>query len=712
MKKFKFPILFKVALAGLLVSFVASGVSLWVSYTKQVKTAKATMETNIANSLDNLKSYYNNSYNISCLYEIKSHVKGLYDQRIAAGTEFELDDPRFHNNFNEFEQYYKNLDGLIYDNGFGLYPEKAEFQAKYNTMTSALVSTKISADVVTTYCAYSDSERRVVFLGDSRQVEYNGIENPPFYHLAGSFYEFKEGEETPNYQSATTQTVVIYGKTCKVFPVLTGNSGTGLLAYIFVEYDEAAVVAAVNKTVVSEILVLSITLAAIVLVYGIISYFLFVRNINKLSKASREISGKLKKNDLGEPIPINVKSHDEMATLAASLVALQGAVINYAELVKKEASEREKINAELEVASKIQLETLPPSTFADEKVSLRAYIKTAKEVGGDFYDYFYIDESKFAVLIADVSGKGVPAALFMMRSKAIIKNELLSSNNLEEAIYKANNILVSNNKENLFVTAFIGVVDLKKNEIIFINSGHEKPYIISKGKVNKLEGNSNFVIGEIDNFKYQVEKAKFNDGDILFMFTDGLNESINNNKEEFGYNRIEELLSININCSLKKLISTINDKHDEFIQDEEQFDDITIVALKRKDDELHLSFDKKDYSIIEEATDRFFEEFSYIDESTKSHVGIVLDELLNNLISYEKRDDLKIDIDFSYSHNTLEIVITANGDDYNPFDSLKDKSVPQENDKLGGHGINLVKSFTKKQKYTYKNNQSIISMIF
>lgn len=706
MKKFRFPILLKVILAGLLVSFVASTVAIWISYNNQVQTAKETMENNIKNSISNLDDYYNTPYNVTCLDTAKSHVKNLYDARVEDGTEYELNDPRFHNNFNEFEEYYKKLDGDIYDNGFGFYPGKAEFQSKYNTMTSALVSTKISSDTVATYCAYQDGERRIVFLGDSRQIEYKAVDNPPFYHLAGTFYEFGQDEEVPTFSQDSIKTVKIYGKTCKVFPIFAADSEAEFIAYFFIEFNEDAVVARAKRIMNSEMLVLGITAAVIILIYALISYFLFVKNINKLSKASLKISRKLTGKTLGEPVLINVKSHDEMQTLASSLEVLQTAVFNYAELVKEEARERERINAELEVASKIQLEALPPSTFADEKVLLNAYIKTAKEIGGDFYDYFYIDESRFAVLIADVSGKGIPAALFMMRSKAIIKNVILSHDSLEEAIYKANNILVSNNQENLFVTAFIGVIDLSKNKMTFINAGHEKPYIISKGKIHKLDGCSNFVIGEIENFKYKVEETLFNKEDILFTFTDGLNESINQEQEEFGYHRIEETLSSREDWSLNDLVEVLNQRHQEFIGKEVQFDDITMMAIKRNSHKLHLSFKTKDYSIIEEATNKFFEEYSYLNETTKSHVGIVLDELLNNQISYEKRQDLKINLDFSYVDQKLQLVLTSNGEAFNPFTNNKNDS------EIGGHGINIVKNFSKEQKYTYQNNQSIITVIF
>ena len=719
MKKAKFPIILKVILAGLLVSFVTSAVMFAVNYNNQTKNAIASLHKGIDNSFNNLKNYYSSDTNINNLKTVRDYVKEGrsdysiygYDYRVEHGTEYDL--AHYNNKFSDFCDYYKSVDPWIYDNGFGFTPAKGEFQSKYVTLTNALITTKITSGATNCYAAFVDpnNRNRIVFVGDVRQIEYKDVDNPPFYYMAGSYYEFKKPLPAAD-KDETVIRLTINGKTTKAMPILFDVTDLETFVYIIVEYNEAAAVIGVKQQLTSEIIILSIVAVIIILMYALLSYFLFVRNINKLSKASKEISKKLVNKNLGSPTEIKVRSHDEMSTLANSISVLQDTVYNYANLVEKEAKEREKINAELEVASKIQLEALPPSDYVDEKVLLKAYIKTAKEVGGDFYDYFYIDESRFAVLIADVSGKGIPASLFMMRSKAIIKNEILSNDNLEDAIYKANNILVSNNKENLFITTFIGVIDLKKNEMTYVNAGHEKPYIISKGNVRKLDGESNFVIGEVDSFKYQVEKTKFGKDDVLFMFTDGLNESINSNNEEFGYTRIEEILSQNENKSLDYLIETFNHKHVEFIQDEEQFDDITMLVFKASDNKLHLSYDKKDYSIIEDATNKFFENYSFLDKTIKSHVGIVLDEILNNQISYEKREDLKIELDFIYKNNALEITIISNGEDFNPFFELKDKNKTSKDEQIGGHGINIIKSLSKKQKYEYKDSHTFITLIF
>jgi anti-sigma regulatory factor (Ser/Thr protein kinase) len=138
-----------------------------------------------------------------------------------------------------------------------------------------------------------------------------------------------------------------------------------------------------------------------------------------------------------------------------------------------------------------------------------------------------------------------------------------------------------------------------------------------------------------------------------------------------------------------------------------------MIALSGHRNDLHLSYDKKDYSIIEDASDKFYVEFNFLDDTVKAHVGIVLDEIINNLISYEKREDLKIDLDFIYEKGTLTLVISSNGDEFNPFENHKEKHLKESDEDVapGGFGISLIKSVTKKQSYSYKDHKSVITLI-
>ena len=713
-KRFKFPILLKVILAGLLVSFVASGVAIIVSYNNQVSTAKRGMIDGIDHSLDELAYYYEVDDNKDAakedLAEIKKHIKNYYDIRKSLGGDKKIEDFA---SFEEYEEYYQKADNWIFpvQGEMGLSQEMLSFRVKFRELIGSLLDAKLSSGMIAAYAAYRDVDNRIVFLCDSR-MNSRLLETVDYYQLPGSFYELKDADVVTTKDGSSYSEYYIYGKTTRLYTVYNDDAKTDELALFFIEYDQSLVVKESTKVLRTEILILGLTSGAIVLIYALLSYFLFVKNVNKLSKASKEISHKLATKTLNEPTEIKIRSHDEMTNLAMSLDALQQAVFDYVNIIEREASEKQRMNAELEVASRIQLESLPPFSFDDSNISLRSYIKAAKEVGGDFYDYFYIDESRFGVVIADVSGKGIPASLFMMKSKDLLKSEILSSDSLEEAIYKANNKLVSHNSENLFVTAFVGIIDLKKKQMVFVNCGHEKPYILSKGKVNKLDGTSNFVIGEIEDFIYKQEQVKFNDGDILFMFTDGLNESVNHKNEEFGYARIEEMLAANQDKQLGEIIKSINESLLAFTGKKEAFDDVTMIALSSQSPRLSLKYRKKDYSLITEATDLFNDKYSYLPTKFKSEVGVILDELLNNYISYEKREDLEISIDFEIKNEKMFIIITTNGNDYNPFVNHKDKYIKSQDEEieLGGFGIKIVKDLVDSYKYEYKDNHSIITL--
>lgn len=722
MKRFKFPILLKVILAGLLVSFIASLTAIIVSYNNQVNTAKILLANHIDHTLDDISYYYefddSRDQTISDLVDIKTHVQELYEERKLNGEEKKLSD---FNTFEEYEEYYKNADGWIFqrEGEIGLSKDMLEFRIKYRELLNGLLDARLSSGGVAAYIAYLDdngteinSDDRFVFIGDSRMNKHQ-ISTSAFYHVPGTYYELKESDYTSGSLKSKYAQYNIYGRTTRYYDVYSEMFGEDVIATFFIEYDEKAAIASAKEFLNLEIIIMSITAGAIVIIYALLSYFMFVRNVNKLSKASEEISQKLSDKTLTTPFKVDIHSHDEMSNLAASLNALQQAVYDYTNIIEKEASERQKINAELEIASRIQLEALPSFNYDDQQISLRAYMKAAKEVGGDFYDYFYLDESHFVVLIADVSGKGIPASLFMMRCKAVLKSDITSIDNLEEAIYKSNNRLVSSNKENLFVTAFIGIIDTKKNEMTFINAGHEKPYILSNGKINKLDGESNFVIGEIEDFKYKQEKVKFSQGDKIVMFTDGLNESINGTNEEFGYQRIVDNLTRNQNKKLSEIISSINSDLQTFTSEEEAFDDVTIIALSLNELTLTLEYKEKNYTIITKAVDEFENKFSYLPTKVKSEVGIIIDELVNNLVSYDKKEDLTIGFKFEVNKDNLTIKIISDGEDYDPFTNHKDKYLAAENEEqqIGGFGIKIVKDLVDSYKYEYTNNHSIVTLV-
>ena len=702
--KFKLPIKVKIVALGAVLSILVSAAALIFSNSEYRRRGKEKLVDDIDSWLDNMVEVLQNETSG------KNYPEKLKSFRDYALQQYETfpDDPEPGLSYDKEKLFYKDRFKWMYAiEGLAMYHMTAEeiaFRADYEEFLFLLSDAKAMTKANLVYLSYINDDNTLFYLGDSYSYKITKKEDP---YLPGSRrYNLVE----PIERKGRYCDCFYDGKMCRVTP-LTFNSQ--VIAYLFVEYDYNQINADPDSLLSTEILALSITSIVMIVAYALGAHFLMIRNITKLTRSASAFSDDLTS---GEPLEVKdpkVKSRDEIRVLSDSFVTLEGNIIKYVDVIQKEAQEKERMEAEMNIATNIQLSALPSRNYDDKNVSLRAFIKSAKEVGGDFYDYFYIDDNRLVILISDVSGKGVPAALFMMKSKELIKSSIHKFSNLVDAVAEVNNILTRNNKESLFVTSFIGVIDFSMNTITYVNAGHEKPYIISGDKLIKLEGTSNFVMGGEENFPYRQESHAFNKGDYIFLFTDGLNESINSEREEFSYQRIENTLEENKSLTLDKLIDKMNENLEAFVGNEEQFDDVTMLVIKYRKDELRLHYEQKDYNIITDIVDHFNESFAYLPVEPKGACGIIIDELVNNLISYEPREDLIIDIDISLNKKGLLIVVTSNGNDYNPFDNHKDKYLEEFSPdiKEGGFGLSIIKDLSSSYDYEYKNNRSVVTVV-
>ena len=257
-------------------------------------------------------------------------------------------------------------------------------------------------------------------------------------------------------------------------------------------------------------------------------------------------------------------------------------VIRQAEI----SAEASRIESELSVARTIQANMLPSTfpAFPDrEEFDVFATMTPAKEVGGDFYDFFMVDERHVAVVMADVSGKGVPAALFMAIAKAMIKDHTDPEKQLNQTFSKVNNLLCESNSEDLFVTAFEGVLDLVTGEFVFVNAGHEVPYICRNGKVFEMyKIRPGLALAGMENMKYQTVSVTFEPGDKLFQYTDGVTEATNAENELYGQNRLTAVLEKYSSKPLTELLALVREDIDAFVGEAPQFDDITMLCFEYK----------------------------------------------------------------------------------------------------------------------------------
>lgn len=708
-KRLHFPILLKVILLGIIASFIAGTVAVVVSYNNAISKAKEDLSADGISALEYANKYYaldSETSKTDSFIQVQNYVADRYGL-------VKDDEPKNYPSFADYEKRFSVVYSYFYPKGLPGSQEYFAFKASYNDINDVLLNASFYASQYAFYAMKDPNDsNRFIFICDSRMG--TSVEKNIFYFCPGSHYDCKPTDQIYDIGHDYIKGYKLDSYETRFIEIKSDNSGkVETIGYLFVAYETSRVSSDYAPILRSEILILLGSGFAVIVLYAILSYFMFVKNINKLNKAAVGVSDQLKSNKPFKTIEPNIKSHDEIKTLEDSFILMQDQIVNYVNIIKKDAKDKEKINAELEIASKIQLEALPKAKFDDQQASIRTYIKPAKEVGGDFYDYFYLDDHRLAVLISDVSGKGIPASLFMMKGKELIKSAVQSYKDLVDAINSVNNMLTKNNNELLFITSFIGVIDFEKNEITYINAGHEKPYIVSNDKVIKLKGESNVVLGVEEGYIFKKESHNFNKGDYLLMFTDGLNESINKDEEEFGYQRIEETIKDTSELDLEEVIKKLNDNLNSFTGNKEQFDDITMVLLKNKETKLDLHYEKKDYEIINDIVDKFNDAFSYLEERTRASVGIIIDELVNNLISYEKREDLVIDIHFEYLKGELKLVITSNGEDYDPFKNHKEKFLDKFHSEIapGGFGLLIVKDLTKSHKYSYKDGHSIIELV-
>lgn len=317
------------------------------------------------------------------------------------------------------------------------------------------------------------------------------------------------------------------------------------------------------------------------LLYMILVKWMVLNPVEKLSQFTTDIikSGNFEKKK------IELKTRDEIEDLGQSFNFMIEQLEDYIQNLTAVTAEKERIGAELNVATHIQSSMLPcifPAFPDRDELDIYATMTPAKEVGGDFYDFFMVDERHIAIVMADVSGKGVPAALFMVIGKTLIKDHTQPGRDLGEVFTEVNNILCESNDNGMFITAFEGVLDLVTGEFRYVNAGHEKPFIYRKnGEYEAYETNAGFVLAGLEDIEYQEQKVNLSIGDKIFQYTDGVTEAVNKDKKLYGMDRLQHALNEKcLECSPEETLRLVKEDIDAFVGDNDQFDDITMLCLE------------------------------------------------------------------------------------------------------------------------------------
>ena len=325
-------------------------------------------------------------------------------------------------------------------------------------------------------------------------------------------------------------------------------------------------------------------LLAVILVLGITGALVLSKRIVKPLGIMTERVQSLGGNNLQFFMEDAYRTGDEIEVLADAFATLSARTLQYVDQVQRVTAEKERIGAELSMATDIQASQLPrlfPAFPNRPEFDVYASMTPAKEVGGDFYDFFLVDDDHIGLVMADVSGKGVPAALFMMISRVLIKSHLQNGETPGEALENVNDQLCEGNDAELFVTAWVAVLEISTGKGIAVNAGHEHPALRrANGQYELVVYRHSPAVATLEGIPYKEHTFQLNPGDSLFVYTDGVAEATSADKELFGTERMLEALNRDPDAEPMGVLKNVMDGINAFVADAEQFDDITMLCLK------------------------------------------------------------------------------------------------------------------------------------
>ena len=473
----------------------------------------------------------------------------------------------------------------------------------------------------------------------------------------------------------------------------------------------------------------------LILVFVLIISFRVSRPLRKLAQSA----DKFGHGNYDVELP-DVKGHDEIAMLTEAFSRMQTSIKENISAQKNLG----RIERELDFARNIQLAMLPDSEkdedCDDDRHELAPFILPAKEVGGDFYDFFKIDNDRLCVVVGDVSGKGVPASLFMMVSRIVLRTMMKNLKSVVKTFNSTNYALAKRNKLNMFVTVWMGIIDLRSGHIEFASAGHNPPAVRHEdGSVEFIPSKSGLVIAAMENVQYRQQVYDLKPGDTLFLYTDGVTEATNSKDELFGDARLLETLAKGKDLETAEICKFVKKEIDSFVQDAPQFDDITMLGVKyigndepvweRYEKTIDVAKDGKhelknfvegilspmDLSTKEQmqnAWERYekivdvipenqeiltaFVEgiLAHMEGSTRSQmqINIAIDEIYSNIVKFSGATSVTLIVEIRKATSTVKLTFIDNG---KPYDPLKNKdpdiTLSAEEREIGGLGIFIVK---------------------
>ena len=510
----------------------------------------------------------------------------------------------------------------------------------------------------------------------------------------------------------------IYGNiVCAYYPIYD-NAGDPV-AVVGVDLSMERII----KTVVRNVLFIDIFIVLITLiVVGLGNLTIRRRLVQPIGKLNSATKSMIENIDRDQEIRLDIHTDDELEELANSFGKMNDDLRVYLKELENVTAEKERIGAELSIATQIQADMLPrdfPAFPERKEFELFASMDPAKEVGGDFYDFFLIDDDHIALVMADVSGKGVPAALFMVNAKTLIKNRALMGGGPAEILDYVNEKLSERNKLQYFVTVWLAIVDLTTGKGLAANAGHEHPSLRRKGgEFDLVIYNHSPGVAMFESMLFREHPFELKPGDTLFVYTDGVPEATDNENNLFGTDRMLAALNRDTDADPETLLRTVRKEIDDFVGGAPQFDDITMLAFRYNGNdepvkELTVDAVRENLDQVIGFADSCMSGFDCSQES-KNQVRISMEELFTNIASYaypSGTGKVTVRIKTEVSPSSISVTFIDTGIPFDPLNKQDpDISLSPIERQIGGLGILTVKTMMDELSYEYTDGKNIMTI--
>ena len=520
-----------------------------------------------------------------------------------------------------------------------------------------------------------------------------------------------------------------YGWLCSAMYNLRNDAGKPF-AVMCVDISMNDVMADRYGFLSSVLLVICIIMAALAVVIVLLVGKFVVNPINRLAAAAGSFvsdrGGETERTTSARQAPavasaisrLDIKTGDEIQSLSEAIKTMEREINAYIDNLTAVTAEKERIGAELDVARHIQSSMLPsifPPFPERPELDIYASMTPAKEVGGDFYDFFLIDGDRLAMVMADVSGKGVPASLFMVIAKTLIKNSAQAGHSPGAVLEHVNGQLCENNDAEMFVTVWLGILEISTGKLVCANAGHEYPVIRrAGGDYAPVKDKHGFVLAGLEAARYKEYELRLFPGDRLFLYTDGVTEATNANDELFGAARMLAALNKSKDGTCEALLRHMKAELDAFAGGAPQFDDITMLGLELKAREgsgmkkLRL---RPELSAIPEATAFVERELENAGAPPKAaaQINVAVDEVFSNIARYSGASEATVGC--LAENGVFTLRFADNGLPYDPTEKPDpDVGLSAEERETGGLGIFMVKKAMDNVHYEYKNGLNILTL--